>query len=163
MAHAHHTLRRLVAGGVIVALLPATPVMLSQPGTSRHTALGALAAYALLVVALVPWLWPQRSRLQGVLVVGMAFSTTFVGYFAALVFVIFSLCGSGDNGRTYLTTTGAGLTVVAFVVRYLGFSTWAIAKPARTAWAWPLAIPVAGACAMVTLALVEGGTHHYST
>jgi hypothetical protein len=161
--YANFALRRIVAGSAIVALLPVAPAMLTVQGTPRQFALPAVAAYGIVVVALARWLWPQCTRLQGVLLVAPAFLSALVGVFAALSVAIVSLCGSGDNGRTYLTNTGAWIAASGFVLPYLVCSTWAVAKPARAAWAWPLAILIADACGLVILAAVEGGAHYCYT
>ena len=81
---------------------------------------------------------------------------------AALFVAIISLCSS-DDGHRYLTTTGSILTLAAFALPYALGSAWAVARPRRVLWAWPLVIVATIAVGTAVLALVEGGAHHCYT
>jgi hypothetical protein len=73
--------------------------------------------------------------------------------------MIVELCGSGDDGVTYLSGRGTLIAVGALALTYVAGSSWALARAPRFSWAWPLAVAVATGAGLVALALVEGGPH----
>jgi len=80
----------------------------------------------------------------------------------ALFLAFFELCAS-DQTRTYLGAPGAAAAICAFFLPYALGSAWAMARPSRALWAWPLVMLAAIAIGIVVLALVEGGPHHCET
>ena len=75
-----------------------------------------------------------------------------------------AFCSSGRRSARAATTTCPTSArvgeprLVAFAAPYLLVSSWAVARPARTPWAWPLAIVLGLASRAVVLTLAEGGT-----
>jgi hypothetical protein len=146
-----------------VAGLPLAPFMMLDQAQVRQLALPTFIIYVAVVAATARWLWPQLPRFDGVILILPAlFALVIAGGFSLWV-AISSLCSSGDNNASYLSSSGRVLALIALAAPYLLVSSWAVAKPSRTPWAWPLAIVLAFACGLAVLALVEGGTHYCST
>lgn len=154
--------RRLVARALVIVLLPAPPVLFL---TTRSLGLAAAALVLFLVtfVVAVGWLFPRYPRIDALLEVLPTLFTTGIAPLAGLAFTIMDLCGSGDDGVSYLGTRGALIAAGALGASYAGGSSWALARPARFVWAWPLAVCIAIGVGVVALAVVEGGPHACST
>jgi hypothetical protein len=153
--------KRRLAAVAIGAALPAAPIVLLTSGSP----LLALFACGLLPAAVIlagPIAWRGWGRFGGLILVGPALVTMIVPGFFTIYTVGFALCTS-DDGRSYLSTAGAVLVLCAFAVSYLLGSSWAVARPSRALWAWPLVVLAAIAIGLVLLALVEGGPHHCET
>ena len=153
--------RRLLAAAAVIAAVPAGPIALMTTGSGR-LALFALALVPAVVIVAAPRLWPGWSRLGGLLLIGPVMVTMIVpGLFASFL-AFFELCAS-DQTRTYLSAPGAAAAICAFCVPYALGSAWAVARPGRALWAWPLVMLAVIAICIVVLALVEGGPHHCET
>lgn len=70
---------------------------------------------------------------------------------------------SNAPARGYAARRRWWITIAAFIAAYLLGSSWAVARPERAPWAWPLAVILAFGCGLLVLTVVEGGTHHCST
>ena len=153
--------RRLPAATAIVAAVPAGPIALMTTGSGR-LALFALGLVPAVVIVVGPRLWPGWSRLGGLVLIGPVMVTMIVPGLFALFLAFFELCAS-DQTRTYLRAPGAAAAICAFFLPYALGSAWAVARPGRALWAWPLVMLAAIALSIVVLALVEGGPHHCET
>jgi hypothetical protein len=150
--------RQLAARALVIALLPAAPVLFLA---TRSLALAcvALALFVVVFLLVTGRLFPHSNRIDAALEVLPTLFTMSVAPLVALFFTIMQLCGSGDDGVTYLTTRGALVATGALGLTYVGGSSWALARATRFVWAWPLAVAVAIIVGVVALALVEGGPH----
>lgn len=151
---------RLLSAVVIVAALPAPLIVLMLTGSGRLLLL-ACAVLPLVMLVVGPRLWPEWGRFGGLILVGPAVVTSVTGVFVLFV-VLFSFCPT-DGDRSYLSTIGDVLAVCGFAVPYALGSLWAVARPSRVLWAWPLAILAAAGIGIAVLALLEGGPHHCYT
>jgi hypothetical protein len=154
--------RQVVARALVIALLPAAPVLFLA---TRSLALAGVALVLFLVVfeVAVGWLFPRRSRIDAALELLPTLVTMLVAPLLALFFAIVELCSSGDDGVTYLSGRGALIAAGALALTYVAGSSWALARAPRFVWAWPLAVAVAIGVGLAALALVEGGPHRCST
>ena len=153
--------RRLAAAAAIVAAVPAGPIALMTTGSGRLALLALALAPAVVIIA-GPTQWPGWSRLGGLILIAPAMVTMIVPGLFALFLAFFELCAS-DQTRTYLGAPGAAAAICAFFLPYALGSAWAMARPSRALWAWPLVMLAAIAIGIVVLALVEGGPHHCET
>jgi hypothetical protein len=152
---------RLPAAAAIIAAVPAAPIVAMATGSAR-SGLFTLMLLPLAVVIAGPRLWPGWGRLGGLILIGPVFVTMIVPGLAALFVALFALCAS-DQTSTYLSTPGAVVTLCSFFLTYVLGSAWAVARPSRALWAWPLVMLAAIAIGLAVLALVEGGPHHCET
>ena len=149
------------AVAVIAALLAPLAVMAVTNGSGAFS----LASVGLLPAAVFvggPRLWPGWGRFGSLILIGPGFLTAVFPGLVTLFVVGFSLCSS-DQTRSYLTTSGAVVALAAFLVPYALGSLWALARPSRALWAWPIVILASIAIGLAVLALVEGGPHHCET
>ena len=153
--------RRLPPAAAIICAVPAAPVVLLTTGSGR-LALIALALVPAAVIVAGPRLWPGWGRLGGLILTAPVMVTMIVPGFVAFFAALFALCSS-DQTQTYLSAGGAAAAICAFFLPYALGSAWAVARPGRALWAWPLVMLVAIAMCIVVLALVEGGPHHCET
>lgn len=150
--------RPVVARALVIALLPAAPVLFFA--TRSPTVAGAaLALFVVTFVLVTGWLFPRSSRIDAVIELLPTLFAMGVVPPAALAITIMDLCGSGDDGVTYLSARGTLFAWGALGLTYAAGSSWALARAGRFVWAWPLAVVVAIAVGVTALALVEGGPH----
>ena len=148
--------RRLPAATAIVAAVPAGPIALMTTGSGR-LALFALALVPAVVIVVGPRLWPGWSRLGGLVLIGPVMVTMIVPGLFALFLAFFELCASYQT-RTYLSAPGAAAAICAFFLPYALGSGWAVARPSRALWAWPLVMLAAIALSIVVLRPGRGRT-----
>ncbi len=150
--------RPVVARALVIALLPAAPVLFIA---TRSLALAGAALVLFVVVfeLAVGWMFPRSSRIDAALELLPTLVIMVVAPLVALLVTIVQLCGSGDDGLPYLSMRGTVIAWGELALTYVGGSSWALAREHRFVWAWPLAVTVAIGVGVVALALFEGGPH----
>jgi hypothetical protein len=152
--------RRLLSAVAIVAALPSAPILVITTG-SGHLALAACALLPAAVVISGPRLWPGWGRFGGLILVGPAAVAMIVGFIAGAV-ASYAFCTS-DQTHTYVGHAGVALVLCGFAIPYALGSSWAVARPSRALWAWPLVMLASIAIGIAVLALLGGGPHHCET
>jgi hypothetical protein len=153
--------RRLLPAAAIIAALPAAPIV-GLTTQSSHLFLAACALLPAAVLTLGPRLWPGWGRFGCLILVAPALVAMIGPGFVTAALAAFVLCTS-DQTTTYVSAGGVALTLCGFAIPYALGSAWAVARPSRALWAWPLVMLAAIAVGIAVLAQVGGGPHHCET
>jgi hypothetical protein len=119
------------------------------PVTGAVAALGAAAAVARCRFLWREWGYAARAAaLAGGYALALAAGA--VAFFEALIVADSAeLCGTDRELAEILASVAGGLA-------YLGFGSWALLRPGRTWWGWPVAVALGFTCLLLVAAVVPG-------